>query len=114
MFRRQTRMSPMLRLVRASPGAAMTGRTAFVLAALCLLPACRGWRDHGDVYYQPRAPRDRARAQTTYAFGLPSEGWRPLRTKLPGVQVAWVHPSYAAVINLHAACDEQGDSSLEQ
>jgi hypothetical protein len=28
--------------------------------------------------------------------------------------VAWIHPGYAGVIQIHAACGEQGDSSLEQ
>jgi hypothetical protein len=99
----------MLRLVRSGCRA-----SSLMLAALVLMSACRGWRGQGDTYYRPHVPRDRARAQTTYAFGQPGGEWRPLRTKLPEVQVAWIHPGYAGVIEIHAACDEQGDSSLEQ
>ena len=101
MHRREIRTSSLLRSV------------PLVALALVTLAGCRGWRDHGDTYYPPRSGA-RARAQTTYAFGLPGEGWRPLRTRLPEVQVAWIHPGYAGVIELHAACNEQGDSSLEQ
>jgi hypothetical protein len=109
MIRRQTRMT--LGLVRTALG--RNGRLAIV-AALAWLTACGGWRGQGDTYHQPRTPRARARAQTTYAFGLPGGEWRPLRTRLPEIQVAWIHPGYAGVIELHAACDDQGDSSLEQ
>lgn len=59
-------------------------------------------------------PVTRARAEATYAFGLPGEGWRSPRGRIPEVQVAWINPRYAGLIQLHVACDDQGDSSLEQ
>jgi hypothetical protein len=106
---RQTRMCFMPRLVRADSSALVV-----LFSGLMTLSACGGWRGSGDTYFQRRVPRDRARAQTTYAFGQPGEGWRPLRTKMPELQVAWIHPGYAGVIEIHATCNEQGDSSLEQ
>jgi len=84
---------------------------AIALLALALIAGCREWQ--GDRYLRHYAPRDRAREEASYRFGLPGDGWRPVR-KLPEVQVAWVHDDLAAVIQVHAQCDEQGDSSLDQ
>jgi hypothetical protein len=76
---------------------------------------CAGWRDHGDTYYRHRLPIKRGRTETTYRFGMPSGDWRPVRDEIGGdVQVAWVEPQSVAFIDIHAQCDEHGDSSLEQ
>lgn len=85
------------------------------LAAFVALPlgGCRGWRGSGDAFYGHRAPPKRARKETNYSFGQPGSDWRPLR-KIEGVQVAWMRPDIAGLIELHAQCDEQGDSNLEQ
>lgn len=77
------------------------------------LVGCRGWRDEGNTFYAHRLPKKRARKETTYSFGSPGENWRPMRG-LEDVQVAWSRPDFGAVITVHAQCDEQGDSSLEQ
>lgn len=74
---------------------------------------CRGWRKDGDTYYAHAIPAKRARKETTYRFGLPGAAWRPLRG-LSGVQVAWMRPELGGVIEVHAQCDEQGDSDLQQ
>lgn len=81
------------------------------MAAVSLLWGCRGWQ--GDQYLRHRTPASRAARETSYAFAPPGDGWRDVR-KVEEVQVAWVHDGYGAVIELHAQCDEQGDSSLEQ
>jgi hypothetical protein len=80
--------------------------------ALFLLAAgCRGWR--GDTYRAHVLPKKRADEETTYRFGDPGAAWRPLR-KVDDVQVAWVNDDLAAMIQLHAQCDDQGDSSLSE
>lgn len=84
-------------------------RVAF--AALLVATGCRGWR--GDTYRAHLAPAKRARKEATYRFGEPGPGWRPLRS-VPNVQVAWMHPDLGAVIEIHAQCDEQGDSALHE
>lgn len=78
------------------------------------LNGCAGWRDHGDTYYGRRSG-EAAKKETTYHFGLPSEAWRPVRD-VNEIQVAWVNARLDGVglIELHAQCDEQGDSSLIQ
>lgn len=81
------------------------------LAALLVATGCRGWR--GDTYYAHLVPAGRARKEATYRFGDPGAGWRPLRD-VKDVQVAWMNVDLGAVIEIHAQCDEQGDSSLEQ
>lgn len=83
-----------------------------VLAAVTFASGCAGgWR--GDTYHRHRLPRDRAAKETTFRFGLPGEQWRAVRDQ-DDVQVAWVHPDLAAFIEIHAQCDDQGDSSLHQ
>lgn len=72
---------------------------------------CAGWR--GDTYYAHRLPLARAEKEATYRFGLPGAGWQPVRN-LKDTQVAWTNASIGGVIELHAQCDEQGDSSLDQ
>jgi hypothetical protein len=84
-------------------------RWATVLAVLCA--GCRGWQ--GNTYYAHRLPKKRADKEATYRFGSPGDDWRALR-KVDDVQVAWVHDEYRAVIELHAQCDDQGDSSLDE
>lgn len=80
------------------------------LIALCGLTAsCAGWQQ-ADTY----VARDKDR-EATYRFGTPGEAWRPLRDKgFKHLQVAWIEPSLAGVIELHSQCDEQGDSALHQ
>lgn len=82
------------------------------MLAIGLLGGCAGWRDQGDTYYAP-ATGKRSKQEATYRFGTPSGDWRPLR-KMDDVQVAWIDPGIVGVIELHAQCDEQGDSSLAQ
>lgn len=84
------------------------------LVAICVLTSssgCRGWQ--GDRYLRHRAPASRARKEATYAFGLPGGGWQPIADR-GDLQVAWLEPDLGAVIELHAQCADQGDSSLEQ
>lgn len=81
------------------------------MVALTLVAGCAGWR--GDIYVAHRTPLERARKEATYQFGLPGSGWRPVRN-LKDVQVAWVNPDIGGAIELHAQCDDQGDSSLDQ
>lgn len=84
------------------------------LAAMTLLCiGCAGWRGAGDTFYGHRVPRARAQKEATYGFGQPGSGWTPI-TDVKGVQVAWENRSLAGIIELHAQCDEQGDSSLAQ
>jgi hypothetical protein len=89
---------------------------ALALVSLALLTAgtssgCRGWQ--GDMFLRHRAPAKRARQEATYQFGRPGDRWRPVR-KVEDVQVAWLDPGRGAVIEIHAQCDDQGDSSLQQ
>jgi hypothetical protein len=56
---------------------------------------------------------DAKREEATYRFGVPGDGWRPVR-HLADVQVAWVNEDLGAVIQVHSQCDEQGDSSLDE
>jgi hypothetical protein len=83
----------------------------FSLVALCVLVAgCAGWRNYGDTY----VARNRQR-EATYRFGVPGQAWRPVRERgFKGVQVAWIEPRSAGVIEIHGQCDEQGDSALHQ
>jgi hypothetical protein len=83
-----------------------------VLGAALVLTGCRGWRNHGDTFYGAVAGK-RAKQETTYTFGSPGDAWRPARD-FPGVQVAWVNTELSAIITIHAQCEEQGDSSLDQ
>ncbi len=82
-----------------------------MVLALALPAGCAGWR--GDVYLAHRTPAKLARKETTYRFGNPGPGWQPVRN-LKDVQVAWTHRELGAVIEIHAQCDGQGDSSLDQ
>ena len=76
---------------------------------------CGGWRDYGDTYYRHRVPLKRARTEATYRFGMPGDDWRPLREDIgKGIQVAWLQPDTVAMIQIHAQCDEHGDSGLAQ
>lgn len=72
---------------------------------------CRGWQ--GDMYLKHLTPAKRARKEASFGFGLPGGSWRPVRN-VEDVQVAWIDPGKGGVIDVHAQCDEQGDSSLEQ
>lgn len=65
------------------------------------------------MYIAHRSPPKLARKEATYRFGRPGAGWTPVRN-MEDVQVAWVAPEIGGVIELHAQCDDQGDSSLEQ
>ncbi|MCX4244692.1 hypothetical protein [Paraliomyxa miuraensis] len=60
-----------------------------------------------------RTPLKLARKEATYAFGDPGPQWQPVRN-LKDVQVAWVRREIGGVIEIHAQCDDQGDSSLDQ
>lgn len=82
-----------------------------MVAALALPSGCAGWR--GDTYVAHRSPPKLARKETTYRFDDPGAGWQPVRN-LKDVQVAWTHRELGAVIEIHAQCDGQGDSSLDQ
>jgi hypothetical protein len=85
-----------------------------VVLALVLpaLPAgCAGWR--GDTYYAHRTPPKLARKETTYRFGDPGPGWQPV-PNVKDVQVAWTNREIGGIIEIHAQCDDQGDSSLDQ
>lgn len=75
-----------------------------------MLTGCAGWSEKSDIY---RARRGHGEA--SYQFGRPPQGWTPVRA-VEGVQVAWVNESLSGtgIIELHAQCDEQGDSSLAQ
>lgn len=79
--------------------------------ALALPAGCAGWR--GDTYYAHRVPAKVARKETTYRFGDPGPGWQPVRN-LKDVQVAWTNRELGGAIEIHAQCDDQGDSSLDQ
>ncbi len=89
----------------------MSFRSIPLLASVLILAGCRGWQ--GDQFLRHRSPASRAARETSYAFGTPGEPWRAVRNA-EHVQVAWLHPELGAMIELHAQCDEQGDSSLEQ
>ncbi len=82
-----------------------------VLATSLLMSACAGWRDYGNTYYA----RKSADREESYSFGLPSDAWRPVHD-VNEIQVAWINADLDGVglIELHAQCDEQGDSSLHQ
>lgn len=98
------------------PVSLLLGRSLVVaLFAVLALPSvgCRGWRNAGDTFYGHRVPKKRARRETTYSFGQPGGQWRPLRD-VDDVQVAWIRREIVGVIELHAQCDEQGDSNLYQ
>lgn len=82
-----------------------------MVLALAFPAGCAGWR--GDTYYAHRAPPKLARKETTYSFGSPGPGWQPVRN-LKDVQVAWIDVDRGGVIEIHAQCDDQGDSSLDQ
>lgn len=92
--------------------AELTSRsTAAGALALLLLVGCAGWK--GNTYYAHRAPAKRARKEATYRFGEPGPAWQPVRN-LEEVQVAWVRSDLGGLIELHAQCQGQGDSSLDQ
>ena len=105
--------APLVTRFRASsahPGVSGS-RLAFGLVCSLSLVGCAGWRDHGDTYYGHRT----AAGDATYSFGMPGDSWRPVRD-VDDIQVAWVNPALGGVglIEVHAQCDEQGDSSLSQ
>jgi len=81
------------------------------LVLLLSVSACRGWQD--DRYLRHLTPASLARREASYGFGDPGAGWEPI-TRGKHVQVAWIERTLGAVIELHAQCDDQGDSSLEQ
>lgn len=90
----------------------MPKRTTFAVALSLALPlGCAGWK--GDAYYAHRSPPKRARKETSFAFGDPGPGWQPVRN-LKDVQVAWANRALGGIIELHAQCDDHGDSSLDQ
>jgi hypothetical protein len=93
----------------APPAARLRAPLAWALAVV--LPACAGWK--GDTYYAHRGPGKLARKEATYRFGDPGAGWVPVR-KIEDVQVAWTHREIGGAIELHAQCDQQGDSSLDE
>jgi hypothetical protein len=82
-----------------------------MVLALALPAGCAGWR--GDTYYAHSTPPKLARKETTYRFGDPGPGWQPVRN-LKDVQVAWTNREIGGIIEIHAQCDDQGDSSLDQ
>lgn len=88
-------------------------RAAPLALILLLIPGggCAGWR--GTTYCAHRSPAKRASKETSYRFGEPGEGWQAVRN-LKDVQVAWVDARRGAAIELHAQCDDQGDSTLHQ
>jgi hypothetical protein len=61
-------------------------------------------------------PRKRARTEATYCFTTPGDAWRPVREEDvgKGIQVAWIERETVSMIQIHAQCDEHGDSSLAQ
>jgi hypothetical protein len=84
-------------------------RHRLLLAALCGLTACAGWQQ-ADKY----VARNK-KTEATFRFGTPGQGWEPLRDRrFKELQVAWVAPTMAGLIEIHSQCDEQGDSSLDQ
>lgn len=97
-------------MVTAVPNGALRIIMAFFSV---LMAGCAGWRGEGNTYYAHRVPAHRARTEATYRFGTPGESWRPVR-KVDDVQVAWVRPDIVGLIELHAQCDEHGDSALDQ
>jgi hypothetical protein len=102
-----------LRRPPAPPAARLRALGVPLAWALALvLPACAGgWK--GDTYYAHRVPAKLARKEATYRFGDPGPGWVPVY-KLENVQVAWTHREIGGAIELHAQCDQQGDSSLHE
>lgn len=84
-----------------------------VALSLVLLSGCGGWRIGSGLYVRHSSPPKRARKEATFAFGDPGTGWTPVRN-LKDVQVAWIHRELGGLIELHAQCDDQGDSSLDQ
>lgn len=89
----------------------MLARSIPILASVLILSGCRGWQ--GDRYLEHKLPASRRAREASFAFGLPDPAWRAVRDA-EDVQVAWVSASLGAVIEVHAQCAEQGDSSLEQ
>lgn len=86
-------------------------RALLGLALLGLVSGCGGWRGNGNTYYQ-RWERGPVKHEATYRFGLPGDGWAPLKQK--GTQVAWFNAGLDAVILLDSQCESHGDSTLEQ
>jgi hypothetical protein len=86
------------------------GRAIAIVALALVTSGCRGWR--GDTYLRGMVG-DRKREEASYRFGLPGDGWRPVR-HLTDVQVAWLNDELGAVIHIHSQCEEQGDSSLHE
>lgn len=81
--------------------------------SLVLLSGCGGWRIGSGIYIRHVSPPKRARKEATFKFGDPGAGWNPVRN-LKDIQVAWTNRDLGGVIELHAQCDDQGDSSLDQ
>lgn len=81
------------------------------LAILGLFSACGGWRGYGDTYYR-KWERGPVKHEATYSFGMPGNGWSPLKQK--GTQVAWYNAALDAAIVLDSQCERHGDSTLEQ
>jgi hypothetical protein len=90
--------------------ALVSPRAIAVLAFALSATGCHGW--HGNTYSRHLIGK-RSREEATYRFGEPGDGWRPVR-KVADVQVAWIDDALGAVIQIHAQCDEQGDSSLDE
>jgi len=73
--------------------------------------ACGGWRGHGDTYYR-RWEIGKVKHEATYSFGMPGDGWQPLKQK--DTQVVWFNTDLDAVILLDSQCESHGDSDLMQ
>lgn len=71
--------------------------------------ACGGWRGYGDTYY--RKWERGVKHEATYRFGMPGDGWTPMKEQ--GAQVAWWNDSLGAAILLDSQCERHGDSTLE-
>jgi hypothetical protein len=82
-----------------------------MVLALAVSAGCAGWR--GDTYYAHRFPAKLARKETSFRFGDPGPEWQAVRN-LKDVQVAWTRREIGGAIEIHAQCDDQGDSSLDQ
>jgi hypothetical protein len=95
----------------ARPRLGRAAATTLVWALAAVLPACAGWK--GDTYHAHRFPPKLARKEATYRFGDPGPGWQPVRN-IEDVQVAWTKRDIGGAIEIHAQCDQQGDSALHE